>query len=147
MKSLVSAIVLACALVSFGRKHEVSTMYKSTPAIVGAIWSDCSEWQATSPTLLSLQPSLYACSYCTHLNLFMVTIPFFSDFRQRFWQGQDWCGVCRSSCTKERRHSASHCKCHFWLAFALSIKYHAYHQFNIHLPWLKLMFQPHACVA
>ena len=70
MKSLVAAIVLACALVSFGREHEVSTMYKSTPAIVGAIWSDCSEWQAISPTPFSLQPSLHACSYRYVRNLY-----------------------------------------------------------------------------
>ena len=43
MKLLAAAIVLAYALVSIGQAHLISTMYKTTPAMVGDIWSDCSK--------------------------------------------------------------------------------------------------------
>ena len=43
MKLLAAAIVLVYALVSIGQAHQVSTMYKTSPAMVGAIWNDCSK--------------------------------------------------------------------------------------------------------
>ena len=65
MKLLAAAIVLqlAYALVSIGQAHQVSTMYKTTPAMVGDIWSDCSKY-TTSPTpsrLHAQQSCMHAC--------------------------------------------------------------------------------------
>jgi hypothetical protein len=48
MKLLVAAIVLAYALVSTGGAHAAS-IYKTEPAMVGAIWSDCSKLSPAPP--------------------------------------------------------------------------------------------------